>query len=283
MEDFERTVNFGFINLDKSQGPTSFSISSFVRRKLNLKKTSHLGTLDPKVTGVLPVALGRACKLTGYFMTHDKTYVGILHTHKKQEIENLKNLINKNFIGKIEQIPPHKSAVARKPRIREVFFWNLLEESEDGRNFLFECKVEGGTYIRKLCSDLGEMIGGAHMDELRRTAAGFFSEKEIHRLTEFDSAAKKMKSGDNSELQKLIIPAEVLIKKRFPVIQVDKEHLRPLLIGKPLLRRYISNEDSLKGMKENDLFAIFSGDRFIEIARFFGKGEFLAKSDYVYN
>ena len=64
----QELLEFGIINIDKSSGPTSFNISDFVRKKLNLRKTSHFGTLDPKVTGVLPVALNRACKLTGFFL-----------------------------------------------------------------------------------------------------------------------------------------------------------------------------------------------------------------------
>jgi len=282
MNDFEKKLNFGFINIDKSQGPTSFSVSSFVRNKLGLKKTSHLGTLDPKVTGVLPIAMGRACKLTGYFMTHDKTYVGILHTHKEQDIAELQKLIDKNFIGKIEQTPPHKSAVARNPRIREVFFWKLTEVNEEKRDFLFECKVEGGTYIRKLCSDLGEMIGGAHMDELRRVSAGYFSEERTYNLQEFDLAVKDFRNGNSKKLDEMIIPAEELVKKRFPIVKVKKEAIKSLLIGKPLLKRHVKDVKSLKFNKE-DRFAIFYGEQFIEVAQFIGEDEVLAKPDYVYN
>ncbi|MBI2004113.1 hypothetical protein HYS72_01480 [Candidatus Pacearchaeota archaeon] len=65
-------LEFGIINIDKSSGPTSFNVSDFVKKKLNLRKTSHFGTLDPKVTGVLPVALNRACKLTGFFLGENK-------------------------------------------------------------------------------------------------------------------------------------------------------------------------------------------------------------------
>lgn len=282
MDKTDSNINFGFVNIDKPQGPTSFSVSHFVKNKLGLNKTSHLGTLDPNVTGVLPIALGRACKLTGYFMTHDKTYVGILHTHKEQKIMELQELIKKNFIGKIEQTPPHKSAVARKPRIREVFFWNLLEESEDKKDFLFECKVEGGTYIRKLCSDLGEMIGGAHMEELRRTEAGFFNEEKMYNLQEFVLAVEDWKNGDSKKLDKMIIPAEELIKKRFPVIEVSEKHVKSLFTGKPLLKSYLKSKKEPR-FNEGDLIAVFSGERFIEVATWIGKGEFLAKSDFVYN
>ena len=74
-------LEFGIINIDKSSGPTSFDVSDFVRKKLGIRKTSHFGTLDPKVTGVLPIALNRACKLTGFFLGEDKEYVGIIKIH----------------------------------------------------------------------------------------------------------------------------------------------------------------------------------------------------------
>ena len=85
-----KNPNFSFINIDKPSGPTSFQVSQFIKQSLNLKKTGHLGTLDPKVTGVLPIALGRACKLNEIFMHKDKTYVGIMRIHKNIPLEELK-------------------------------------------------------------------------------------------------------------------------------------------------------------------------------------------------
>ena len=76
-------LNFSLINIDKPSGPTSFQVSQYVKKSLNLSKTSHMGTLDPKVTGVLPITLGRACKLSKYFMHRDKIYVGIMRIHEE--------------------------------------------------------------------------------------------------------------------------------------------------------------------------------------------------------
>ncbi len=112
----KKILEFSLINIDKPSGPTSFGITEFIMRKLRLSKASHMGTLDPKVTGVLPITLGRACKLAAYFIKHDKTYVGVLHTHKEQEISRLQELINEKFMGKIKQTPPRKSAVKREER-----------------------------------------------------------------------------------------------------------------------------------------------------------------------
>src|SRR3989337_2300238 len=80
----EELLEFGILNIDKSSGPTSFDISDFVRKTMKgigVRKASHFGTLDPKVTGVLPIALNRACKLTGFFLGEDKEYVGIMKIH----------------------------------------------------------------------------------------------------------------------------------------------------------------------------------------------------------
>jgi len=136
MKDINELLNFSLINIDKPAGPTSYSVSEFVKRQLKLKKTSHMGTLDPKVTGVLPITLGRACKLAGYFIKHDKEYVGILETHKNQDIKKLQNLIDENFVGKIKQTPPHRSAVKREERERMVYNWDLTEEKIAGNFYL---------------------------------------------------------------------------------------------------------------------------------------------------
>ena len=89
----EELLEFGIINIDKSSGPTSFNISDFVRKKLELRKTSHFGTLDPKVTGVLPIALNRACKLTGFFLGEDKEYIGIMRIHEEVSLDKIKKVI----------------------------------------------------------------------------------------------------------------------------------------------------------------------------------------------
>ncbi|HJX51057.1 MAG TPA: RNA-guided pseudouridylation complex pseudouridine synthase subunit Cbf5, partial [Candidatus Nanoarchaeia archaeon] len=113
-------LEFGIINLDKSSGPTSFDVSHLIKKRLNLNKTSHFGTLDPKVTGVLPVALNRACKLTGFFLGEDKEYVGIMRIHEDISIEAIKKAIEEKFTGKILQTPPVKSRVKRQEREREI-------------------------------------------------------------------------------------------------------------------------------------------------------------------
>ncbi len=242
-----------------------------------------MGTLDPKVTGVLPITLGRACKLASYLIRHDKTYVGVLHTHKEQKMGELQSLIDKNFVGKIKQTPPHKSAVKREERVREVYYFSLIEASDDGRDFIFETKVEGGTYIRKICSDLGEMIGGAHMEELRRTEAGLFDENKIYTLDELEQAVAEYKNNNNKKLKAMLIPAEEAVKRIFSCVQVEKRVLRVLLTGKPLFHNDIIDFNKIEKLPLGERFAVFCDNDFLGIYRKISNHELIGKSEYVYN
>src|SRR4030042_6100513 len=86
-------LEFGIINFDKPANCTSFDVVDFVSQKLKLRKASHFGTLDPMVTGVLPIALNRAVKLTGFFIGEDKEYEGVMRIHEDVSIEQIKKII----------------------------------------------------------------------------------------------------------------------------------------------------------------------------------------------
>jgi len=271
----EELINFSIINLDKCSGPTSFGVDSIVKENLGLNKVSHAGTLDPKVTGVLPVLLGRACKLLGYFIGHNKTYVGIMRLHSEVDENKLREEIKK-FVGKIKQTPPVKSRVARKEREREVFNWDILEISEDKKDVLFECEVEAGTYIRKLISNLGEVVGGAHMLELRRIKSGIFSEENIINLYDVEKAVDLWKEkNDESLLRKILIPAEI-ISEILPVVEINKKSLRKILTGKPLFK-----EDVIGEIKNR--FVGFIENQFIGVYRKVEEKEIIARSEFVFN
>ena len=172
----EELIQYGIVNIDKPKGPTSHQVSDYVQKILHITKAGHSGTLDPQVTGVQPVAVGRATRLTQFLLTAPKEYVGIMHLHKEVEETRLRETIQK-FVGKIKQLPPIKSAVKRQLREREIYEFEILEIKE--RDVLFRVKCQAGTYIRKLCSDIGNVLGtGAHMAELRRTQAGPFTEQD---------------------------------------------------------------------------------------------------------
>ncbi|MCF7910696.1 RNA-guided pseudouridylation complex pseudouridine synthase subunit Cbf5 [Candidatus Pacearchaeota archaeon] len=277
-------LEFGILNIDKPSGPTSFSISDFVRKKLKLRKTSHFGTLDPKVTGVLPIALNRACKLTGYFIGEDKTYIGVMKIHEEISTEKIQEIINEKFLGIIKQTPPVKSRVARVEREREIKKFKILEKKE--KDFLFEVSCQGGTYIRKLISDLGEELGvGAHMLELRRVEAGIFSESGDNikypskNLYEFEKAIEDLENGNEDSLREIIIPGEI-VSELYKNVEIKKDNLKQILTGKPLYKNdLISNP---KNYEKKELVVVFSDKRFIGIYKIVNEEDLFAKPDFVF-
>ena len=265
----QELLNFSIINIDKPSGPTSFTVSQFVKNALKINKTSHFGTLDPIVTGVLPVALGRACRLNDYFIHKNKIYVGIMRLHSEVSDADLNKAIKK-FIGKITQLPPVRSRVKRAERIREIVSFEIIEK--EGQDVLFKTEVQAGTYIRKLIHDLGEQIGGAHMLELRRTKASIFSEENSINLYDFESAVSEYKKGNEEPIRKILIPAEI-ISQVLPVIQVKSS--KQILTGKPLMKGDLSASE--------EKFALFDKDKFIGVYRKVDEGDIIARPEFVFN
>jgi H/ACA ribonucleoprotein complex subunit 4 len=172
----EDLLSYGIVNIDKPKGPTSHQCSGYVKKILKIKKAGHSGTLDPNVTGVQPIALGRATRMAQFLLKAPKEYICLMHLHKEISQADIEATFEK-FQGKIKQIPPIKSAVKRQERVREIYETEILEI--DGQDVLFRIKCQAGTYIRKYCDDFGKESGvGAHMAELRRTQAGPFREED---------------------------------------------------------------------------------------------------------
>ena len=172
----DELINFGIVNINKPKGPTSHQVSAYVQKILKIKKSGHSGTLDPKVTGVLPVALGRGTRVVQALLKAGKEYVCIMHLHKEVPEGKIRNTI-KEFVGKIRQLPPLRSSVKRQERTRKIYYIKILEIQD--KDVLFVVGCQAGTYIRKLCHDIGKKLGvGAHMAELVRTKAGPFNDKE---------------------------------------------------------------------------------------------------------
>lgn len=262
----QELLNFSIIVLDKPAGPTSFKAIEGIGRILGTKKVGHFGTLDPMVTGVLPVALNRACRLSNFFMHHDKEYIGKMLIHKEVNKTELQKEMD-NFLGLIMQKPPVKSRVKRVLRPKTVNKFKILEIKE--KVVGFHADVEAGTYIRKLISDLGEKIGGAHMIELRRIRAGIFKEEQAHTVEEVREAFEEYKNGKETKLRKILIPAEI-IAEIYPEVQVKEESVKSLLNGKPLMREDV--KDSLTFRKEGEIISVFSNQRFIGIYEMFSLG-----------
>lgn len=205
----EELIKSSVIILDKHSGPTSHQVSLWTKEIFNLKKTSHSGTLDPAVTGVLPILLGNSVKVASVMMGLDKEYVGVMHLHKEVPEEILRGAVL-DFVGKIIQTPPVKSAVARRPREREIYFFDILEIN--GKDVLFKVGCQAGTYIRKLVHDLSQHMNiGGHMSGLRRTRVGNFTEEQSHSLLAVKDAYEFWKEGDEKLLREILIPIEYAI------------------------------------------------------------------------
>jgi H/ACA ribonucleoprotein complex subunit 4 len=205
----EEAIRNSIIIVDKHSGPTSHQITDWTKKIFGLNKAGHSGTLDPAVTGVLPIALENATKAMPVLMGLEKEYVGVMHLHKEVQEELLREVVKK-FVGKIIQTPPVRSAVARRPREREIKFFDILEI--DGKDVLFKVGCEAGTYIRKLCDEIGRSLGvGAQMKELRRTKVGSFVEEQSHPLMKIKDAYEFWKAGDEKPLRKILIPVEYAI------------------------------------------------------------------------
>jgi len=273
-------LEFGIINIDKSSGPTSFSVSEFVCKELKLRKTSHFGTLDPKVTGVLPIALNRACKLTGYFLGEDKEYVGVMRIHEEIELDKIREVIQDKFIGKITQMPPLKSRVKRQDREREIYSFELLEKN--GQDVLFKVKCEGGTYIRKLIDDLGKEMGiGAHMLELRRISAGIFNEEDKKypsvKLYDFEKAIYEYERGNDRLLRNIIIPGEI-VGKVYPALEIKDENISQILTGKPIHKKDVLKDE---GWRIESIVSCFCNNKFIGMYKIFRGKEIFARPEFV--
>ena len=203
----EEYIRKGVVNIDKPAGPTSHEISAWVKQMFNFKKVGHSGTLDPNVTGVLPTALEEGTKVLQALLLSGKEYVCLMKLHGDVSNNKVKKTLS-YFQAELYQRPPLISAVKRQLRKRTVYKNQYLER--EGDYVLFQSDVQAGTYIRKLCHDMGLVLGvGAHMQELRRVRAGPYHEDTIVSLHTLRDALEIYKSkGDETKLRQVIQPME---------------------------------------------------------------------------
>ncbi len=247
------------IIIDKPPGHTSHEITTFVKKITGASRSGHAGTLDPQVSGVLPVALGRATKLLRYIAGKDKTYVGIIKFKEPQSRERIEELFSE-FTGEIVQTPPKKSAVRRRPRKRTVHHLKLIEISkENPRLALFEAKVDAGTYIRSLCVDIGKKCGGARMEELRRTAVGGITEDQCHSIYDVIDAMTCLKE-DSSPLDKMLKAPESFIT--LPKVLIKKSALESVFSGAAIMPPGI---EEIGDVQEDQKLAIYCAEEFIGV------------------
>ena len=159
------------------------------------------------MTGVLPVTLEESTKVVQALLLSGKEYVGVMKLHGEKPEERVKQVM-KEFEDLIYQRPPLRASVKRQLRTRRIYYFDFLEMKI--RNVLFRVGCEGGTYIRKLCYDVGEVLGcGAHMQELRRTRAGPFLEEDSVTLHEVAySFMQWQERKDEQTLKKFVRPME---------------------------------------------------------------------------
>ena len=217
----EQLLNYGIILLDKPPGPTSHETVAWTKRILKLPKIGHSGTLDPQVSGVLPLGLGEATKALGVLLLGPKEYVALGRVHSFPSREKLVEIINL-FKGEIFQKPPQRSAVVRQTRTRTIYEFELIDQKE--RLLLTRVLCEAGTYVRKLYYDIGEILGpGATMIELRRTRVDQFYESDglvtLHELANAFALWEEKKDG--SRLMKMIKPVEYALSELKSVIIRD--------------------------------------------------------------
>ncbi len=217
----EQLLNYGLIILDKPPGPTSHETVAWTKRLLKLPKIGHSGTLDPQVSGVLPLGLGEATKALGVLLYGPKEYHALGRVHSLPSKEKLNEVVEM-FRGEIFQKPPQRSAVLRQTRTRSIYEFEVLEQKE--RLLLTRILCEAGTYIRKLYYDIGEILGpGATMIELRRTRVDQFYERDglvtLHELA--DAFAQWEEKKDDSKLMKMIKPVEFALSELKSVVIRD--------------------------------------------------------------
>jgi len=157
---------------------------------------------------VLPIALEDATKIVQAFLLSGKEYVCLMQLHEDIPSSRVESIL-REFAGEIYQKPPLRASVKREIRKRRIYSIDILEI--DGRRVLFKVGCQAGTYVRKLVSDIGEVLGsGAHMAELRRTRAGpFTEEKNLYTLYDVLNACAAFKeTKDETLLREIVKPVE---------------------------------------------------------------------------
>jgi tRNA pseudouridine55 synthase len=228
----------GAVLIDKSAGPTSHDVVDIIRRRFDIKKAGHCGTLDPNATGLLVIVLGRATKLSDRFMATDKVYQGSVKLGETTDsydsdgelvsslpipdvtLEEL-NEIAESFVGDQMQVPPMVSAVKRdgvplyklarkgieverKSRLIHIYRFRFSVYQEPFAQFEIACTK--GTYVRSLAHELGQKLGcGAHLSALRRIQAGMFDVSGAIPL-------EQIKSKSTADFQQLVIPYLKLVE-----------------------------------------------------------------------
>lgn len=228
----EQLLESSVIIINKQAGPSSHQVAAWLRDSFEVDLTGHGGTLDPNVTGVLPISIGKASKVIKVMQESPKEYICLMkHLAPQKESKVLEMF--KKFTGPIYQIPPFQAAVKRELRIRRIYEIEMLEHTS--KKSLFRVLCEGGTYIRNLCEDVGSALGsGGYMEQLIRTKSGPFEMKDSLTMVEAHDVFKTWKeTGDESPLKKILRPLEDMLVD-IPCITVKDSAVDALCHGADL-------------------------------------------------
>ncbi len=272
---------FGFLNVNKPEGMTSFDVVAIIRKITHIKQIGHTGTLDPFATGVLPVCIGKTTKLIEY-LNDNKEYIAtvkfgldtdtydkdgqVIKTYDKKITKDDILEILKDFRGQIEQIPPIYSAIkvngkklyeyARKgqnveikPRQVTIYEIKLLEFDCINQTAKLLVNCSKGTYIRSIAYDIGQKLScGAYLKELKRTKAGMF---DIHSSVELSN----LKSIEDVE-QNIINPVDVLPRRMYNMNENEKNKvLHGMSIEFIQEHFFVNSQDQ----PNNIVFLLYSG------------------------
>ena len=253
----------GVVLLDKPVGRSSNQALQTVKRLYDARKAGHTGSLDPLASGMLPICLGEATKLSAFLLDADKSYrvrcvLGQTTTTGDAEGEIVRerplpaleregvDAALRGFLGEIEQIPPMYSALhhqgkrlyelarqgleverpARRVTIHEIQLLAL-----DATELAFEVRCSKGTYVRTLVEDLGEVLGcGAHVVGLRRLFVAPYRERDMVAMATIDAAAGQ----GPAQLDQLLLPLDSALSG-WPRVQLDEELTRFVRHGQPVL------------------------------------------------
>lgn len=249
--DVAELLSFGVVNLDKPPGPSAHQVTAWVRDMLSVEKAAHAGTLDPKVTGTLPVLLGDATRCSQALLG-PKEYVAVLEVHGP--VPGDLATVATEFEGPIYQKPPRKSAVERSLRVRTIHDLEVLETGD--RRALLAITCESGTYVRKLCHDLGLALGtGAHMGDLRRTAAAPFDDSDLCTLYDLADALADSEAGNDDPIRAIVDPAERTLGA-LPSVTIADSAAAAVANGAPVYAPGVL--DVADGAREADLVACYT-------------------------
>jgi len=257
-----RDVN-GILLLDKPSGITSNDALQQVKRLYFAKKAGHTGSLDPLASGVLPICMGEATKVSAFLLDSDKRYqvrcqLGVRTATADAEGEVLETrpvgvysreqleAVLGEFRGSIEQIPPMYSAlkhqgqrlyklarqgveVEREPRPVEIYELTVAGQGEDWLEISVHCSK--GTYVRTLAEDIGYRLGcGAHVSALRRTSVGPYGDDKLVGL----EMLRELKENDMPAMDELLLPIESALSQ-WPDVDLSTDAAFYLQQGQPVL------------------------------------------------